>query len=101
MLDKKQEPQRNDMPKGLDQTVHAVIQNATHLLEDAQSLEFSDPPTSAWFLTLIAQEELAKAFMLCLEMAVSGTIIPSRLTRKRSLQPPSSFVRGLPRLCRR
>ena len=66
MLDEKQEPQRNDMPKRLDKSVRAVIQNATRLLEDAQFLEFSEPPTSAWFLALIAQEELAKAFMLCL-----------------------------------
>jgi AbiV family abortive infection protein len=57
---------RNHISKRLGKSVRAVIQNATRLLEDTQSLEFSEPPTSAWFLALIAQEELAKAFMLCL-----------------------------------
>ena len=65
MLGEKQKPQRNNIPKHLDKSVRAVIQNATRLLEDAQSLEFSESPT-IWFLTLIAQEELAKAFILCL-----------------------------------
>lgn len=66
MLGEKQKPQRNDIPKHLDNSVRAVIQNATRLLEDAQFIEFIEPPVSAWFLTLIAQEELAKAFILCL-----------------------------------
>ena len=57
---------KNHISKRLGKSVRAVIQNATHLLEDTQSLEFSEPPTSAWFLALIAQEELAKAFILCL-----------------------------------
>ena len=43
-----------------------VISNAERLLDDARGLEFRKPPTSAWFLALIAQEELAKAFILCL-----------------------------------
>ena len=54
------------MPKRLDKSVRVVIQNATRLLTDAQFLESFEPPTSAWFFALIAQEELAKAFMLCL-----------------------------------
>lgn len=71
------------MPKRLDKSVRAVIQNATRLLEDAQFLEFSEPPISAWFLALIAQEELAKAFILCL---TNRRIIPWNPHILRALQ---------------
>ena len=83
MLDEKQKPQRNYISKRLDKSVRAVIQNATRLLEDAQFLEFSEPPTSAWFLALIAQEELAKAFMLCL---MNRGVIPRNPHILRALQ---------------
>jgi len=50
----------------IDRTARETICNAQRLLDDARCLEFCEPPTSAWFLVLIAQEELAKAFLLCL-----------------------------------
>jgi AbiV family abortive infection protein len=48
--------------------IDAILANSTRLLLDAQMLEFSEPPTTAVFLAQIAQEELAKAFLLCLVM---------------------------------
>jgi AbiV family abortive infection protein len=54
-------------------SINAIIANATRLLEDAEMLEFEKPPVTAVFLTRIAQEELAKAFLLCL---VSRKVIP-------------------------
>ena len=42
------------------------IQNARRLLDDSEFLEFSKPPTTSHFLSLIAQEEFAKAFILAL-----------------------------------
>ena len=46
--------------------VRACLANSRRLLEDAVFLEFSDPPATAYFLTLIAQEEAAKGFLLAL-----------------------------------
>jgi len=54
------------MSRRIDASIHAVIRNATRLLQDAEYLEFSEPPVTAWYLARTAQEELAKAFMLCL-----------------------------------
>lgn len=53
--------------------VDAILSHAKQLLDDATALEYSDPPTSAVFLAQIAQEELAKAFLICL---VSREIVP-------------------------
>jgi|APTNR8051073442_1049403.scaffolds.fasta_scaffold00090_12 AbiV family abortive infection protein len=59
--------------KTFDAAVDTILSNAARLLDDATMLEFSEPPTSAIFLTQIAQEELAKAFLLCL---VARGIVP-------------------------
>ena len=40
------------------------MENGKRLLEDASDLEFRDPPSSRFFLIMIAQEEFAKAFIL-------------------------------------
>lgn len=50
----------------LSDAVRACLSNGRRLLDDAQALEFADPLASAYFLTLIAQEEFAKAFLLTL-----------------------------------
>lgn len=71
------------MYRRIDTSINAVIQNATRLLEDALYLEFNEPPVSAWFLTMIGQEELAKAFMLCL---TNRDIIPWSSHILRALQ---------------
>ena len=57
----------------LQVSIDAIVANATRLLGDAEMLELEDPPATAAFLARIAQEELAKAFLLCL---VSHKIIP-------------------------
>jgi AbiV family abortive infection protein len=59
--------------KTFDSSVDAIVTHARRLLEDAEMLKYADPPTTAFFLVRIAQEELAKAFLLCL---VSRRIIP-------------------------
>ncbi|SFT71334.1 AbiV family abortive infection protein [Mesorhizobium sp. YR577] len=53
-------------PKTLAKTIGLCIQNADRLIEDAQMLEFEKPKSTRLYLILIAQEELAKAFMLIL-----------------------------------
>ena len=40
--------------------------NAVRLLDDTQTLEFTNPKATNYFLSLIAQEEAAKAFLLYL-----------------------------------
>ncbi len=46
--------------------INACLDNSERLLADAQMLEFSEPPATAFALVIIAQEELAKAFLLTL-----------------------------------
>jgi len=46
--------------------IEACLENSERLLSDAQMLEFSEPPATAFALVIIAQEELAKAFLLTL-----------------------------------
>lgn len=49
------------------------LENGQRLLDEAELLEFEDPPSTRYFLSMIAQEECAKGFMLFL---VSIKIIP-------------------------
>ncbi|KKM65333.1 hypothetical protein LCGC14_1492290 [marine sediment metagenome] len=53
--------------------INACLDNSESLLADAQMLEFSEPPATAFALAIIAQEESAKAFLLKL---VDKDIIP-------------------------
>lgn len=57
----------------VDQSTRAVLQNGRRLLDDADFLQSNDPPATAYFLSLIAQEEFAKAFLLAL---VHREVIP-------------------------
>jgi len=50
--------------KRLKRSILTIIENARRLLSDAESLDFREPPYTAYFLAIIAQEELAKAFLL-------------------------------------
>lgn len=52
--------------------VRACLTNGRRLLEDVEFLELNEPPTTAYFLTMIAQEEFAKGFLLAL--VVRGVI---------------------------
>lgn len=45
-------------------TIQACLENGERLLSDAEMLEFSEPPATAFALTIIAQEEFAKAFLI-------------------------------------
>ena len=60
------------MNEKLRKSANICLQNGRRLLDDAEFLEFGEPPTTAHFLTLIAQEEFAKAFLLAL--VVRGVI---------------------------
>lgn len=57
----------------IKKSVEAALNNGRRLLNDAEFLKHEDPPATAYFLTLIAQEEFAKAFLLTL---VCRKIIP-------------------------
>ncbi len=60
------------MHQRLRNSAAACIHNGRRLLDDAEFLEYSDPPATAHFLALIAQEEFAKGFLLAL--VVRGVI---------------------------
>ena len=47
-------------------TVFACIANGNRLLEETYDLEFRQPPSSRYFLIMIAQEEFSKAFVFYL-----------------------------------
>ena len=52
--------------KTLNGTIEACVANADRLLDDPMQLEFQKPQATRLYLILIAQEELAKAFILVL-----------------------------------
>lgn len=54
-------------------TINACINNGDRLLQESNDLEFRKPPASQFFLIMIAQEELAKAFILIL---IEKSIVP-------------------------
>ena len=51
----------------------ACIANGRRLLDDAEMLEYAEPPSTAFALAIIAQEEMAKGFLLAL---VGKGVIP-------------------------
>jgi AbiV family abortive infection protein len=57
----------------LEESLRAVLKNVRRLLDDADFLQFNEPPATAYYLSLIAQEECAKAFLLAL---VHRQVIP-------------------------
>ncbi len=61
------------MSKITKKSIQACIDNGMRLLDDAQWLEFQKPPLTVYALTIIAQEEFAKAFLLYL---VKAKVIP-------------------------
>jgi hypothetical protein len=44
--------------------IGACVKNGQRLLDESYDMEFREPPSSRYFLVMIAQEELAKAFIL-------------------------------------
>jgi AbiV family abortive infection protein len=62
------------MSDRINEAIQACLTNGRRILDDDVSfLEFNDEPATAYFLTMIAQEEFAKAFLLAL---VSRGILP-------------------------
>ncbi|MDI6808886.1 MAG: AbiV family abortive infection protein [Candidatus Eisenbacteria bacterium] len=59
--------------KRIEESVRAILQNARRLLDDAEFLKLNEPPATGYYLSLIAQEECAKAFLLAL---VQRQVIP-------------------------
>ena len=53
-------------PSALLKAIRACVENGDRLLEETYDLEFRKPPSSRFFLIMIAQEEFAKAFILFL-----------------------------------
>lgn len=54
-------------------SANACIENGKRLLGDAEMLEYSEPPATTFALAIIAQEELAKGYLLVL---VARKVIP-------------------------
>ncbi|MGQ3073455.1 MAG: AbiV family abortive infection protein [Ferrovibrionaceae bacterium] len=57
-------PLKKPTAKVLLQTIDACIENAGRLIEETYDLEFRQPSSTRYFLAMIAQEEVAKAFLL-------------------------------------
>jgi AbiV family abortive infection protein len=47
-------------------SILSCVENGQRLIDEGYDLEFRQPPSSRYFLTMIAQEEFAKAFILFL-----------------------------------
>jgi hypothetical protein len=47
----------------LRETIRVCIANGERILDESYNLEFVNPPSSRFFLVMIAQEEFAKAFI--------------------------------------
>lgn len=58
--------------------VKACLENGKRLLDDADYLVYSEQPSTAYALAIIAQEELAKAFLL--HLVAEGVIPWNQLT---------------------
>lgn len=59
-------PMASSSPVKLLKTINACIENGARLLKEYYDLEFRNPPSSRFYLVMIAQEEFAKAFILFL-----------------------------------
>ncbi|MGH1379281.1 MAG: AbiV family abortive infection protein [Alphaproteobacteria bacterium] len=64
-------------------SIHACIDNSERLLDETYDIEFRSPLSTSFFLAVIAQEELAKAFILFL---VEKDVMPWNLSVKRAIQ---------------
>src|SRR2546422_169405 len=74
--------------KRIEQSAKAGLRNAQRLLIDADLLQFDQPPATAYYLALIAQEECAQAIAngqfdrrkqdaLYVRLAANGGFIPA------------------------
>ncbi len=63
--------------------IRACIENGERLLEETYDLEFRKPPSSRFFLNMIAQEEFAKSFIMFL---VKEGIVPFSPPVRRAIK---------------
>lgn len=56
-----------------DRAIEICLENGSRLINDSYCLEFCEPPSSRYFLIMIAQEEFSKSFIMFL---VRENIIP-------------------------
>jgi AbiV family abortive infection protein len=68
-------------------SIEASIANGARLLEESYDLEFRKPPSSRYYLILIAQEEFAKAFILYL---VREGVAPFNVPVQRAINDHAS-----------
>ena len=76
------DPLPGQAKRRLATAIRACVENGERLLDDAHMLEFQTPPASKLALSLIAQEEFAKAFLLFL---VREEVVPWNLNILRAL----------------
>jgi len=62
----------NQLDGRLVEAIRACLDNGRRLLDEVQFLELNEPPATAYYLSVIAQEEFAKGFLLAL--VVRGVI---------------------------
>lgn len=60
-------------PSAVLKAIQACVENGERLLEETYDLELRKPPSSRFFLIMIAQEEFAKAFIMFL---IKEDIVP-------------------------
>jgi AbiV family abortive infection protein len=72
----------------------ACISNGDRLLDDVEFLIYSEPPSTAFALALIAQEEFAKAFLLFLvsKDVIAWNSLTYRATRDHTCKQLVGFV---------
>lgn len=67
----------------LSRTINACLSNGERLLDESVTLEFSDVPATRFYLTVISQEESAKAFLIFL---IREGIAPLNIAVRRALR---------------
>lgn len=67
----------------LSKSIRACVDNCDRLLEETYDLEFREPPSTRMFLSMIAQEEAAKGFILYL---VKEDIMPFTTAVRRAIR---------------
>lgn len=74
---------RDSFESDLLKSIRACIDNCDRLIEETYDLEFRDPPSTRMFISMIAQEESAKAFILFL---VKEDIMPFTAGVRRAIK---------------
>jgi hypothetical protein len=67
----------------LMESIQACVANGERILADAMYLEFQEPPCTRLMLSMVAQEEFAKAFLLFL---VSEDVVPWSAHLRRAIK---------------